>query len=291
VLDTTLTFADGRTVGYAVWGPPQAPAVFYCHGYPGNRHELALAQPILERHGVVAQVVALDRPGYGASTYQRHRTFLDWPRDLAEAADRLGIDRFAILGASGGCPYALAGGYVLGDRVTRLGIVAGGAPLGDSAMAGAAQRRWPSRNRLVRRLQFEMIARAFEAGRQDAVMDRVVASLGAADRRALQQPEIRRWYTDTTRECFVQGGRGAAYEGAMYWAPWGFEVRGILTETFLWYGGADGNVPVSAGRWLAERLPNASYQVWPEHGHFTWALGDEVAEVVRTIAGVEEVAQ
>jgi pimeloyl-ACP methyl ester carboxylesterase len=47
-------------------------------------------------------VVAIDRPGFGRSTYQRRRRLLDWPADVAALADELGIERFAVAGYSSG---------------------------------------------------------------------------------------------------------------------------------------------------------------------------------------------
>ena len=86
------------------------------------------------------------------------------PRYVAEAADKLGIGRFAVLGVSGGCPYALACGYVLGDRVTRIGIVVGMGPIDATGMKQATAISGPSALGLVRRLQFGMAAMAFSQG-------------------------------------------------------------------------------------------------------------------------------
>jgi pimeloyl-ACP methyl ester carboxylesterase len=54
------------------------------------------------------RVIALDRPGYGSSTPAPHRRVTDWPAKVAEAAEQLGVDKFAILAASAGAMYALA---------------------------------------------------------------------------------------------------------------------------------------------------------------------------------------
>ena len=53
----------------------------------------------------------------------------------------------------------------------------------------------------------------------------------------------------------------------------------------LWYAGADKNVPAAAGRWLADRIPKSRFVLWPHHGHFTWAIGFEAADIVATTAG------
>ena len=46
--EQTLTLADGRTLGYAEWGSPDAPLVIYCHGFPTNHKELDVVTPAAE---------------------------------------------------------------------------------------------------------------------------------------------------------------------------------------------------------------------------------------------------
>lgn len=281
-----LELADGRSLGYNDWGPADAPAIVYCHGFPGCRREVELARQRVDRAGAAVRIVAFDRPGYGLSTFQPRRTFLHWPIDLAEAADRLGIGRFAALGGSGGSPYALATGLKLADRVTRIGIVVGAAPVAAPGMARALA--WPSRNRLVRRIQLETIAVAFRLGRADRIINRSLAALSPVDQAALRRPEVRRWYSQVFAETVVQGGRGAAYEAQLYRRDWGFRPQDVLSETYLWYGGRDANVPAAVGRWLHAAIPHSHFTLWPQHGHFTWALSDDCLEVIASLTGGAE---
>jgi pimeloyl-ACP methyl ester carboxylesterase len=280
-----LDLADGRRLGYAEWGSLDAPPILYCHGFPSNRRELDLIQPVLERRQVDALVVALNRPGYGPSTFQPNRRFLDWPRDVAEAADKLGIGDFAVLGVSGGCPYALACGYVLGDRVTGIGIVVGMGPLDAVGMEQATGISGPSAVGLIRRLQFGMAAFSFRKGQEVRFVEQSVATMGHADQEVMARPEVREWFTELMRESFQQGGRAAAHEAGLYRRRWGFDPQEIRARTRLWYGGADQTVPSSTGRWLADRIPGSDYTLWPQHGHFSWMINDEAAGVIAATAG------
>lgn len=66
----------------------------------------------------------MNRPGMSDSTFQPDRRVLDWPGDIAAVADRLSLERFAVLGYSGGGPYAAATAHVLAERVQVRGLVA-----------------------------------------------------------------------------------------------------------------------------------------------------------------------
>ena len=233
-----LDLADGRQMGYSEWGPRNAPAMFYCHGFPGSHRELELARPVLEQTGLHVRVIALDRPGYGLSTFRPGRTFLDWPHDVAEVAGLLGIGSFSVLGASGGSPYALACALVLGQRVSRIGIVVGTAPLEATGMldtpliTGVSSRRW------VRRIQYELTAYAVRKGREDRLLGRAISTMGSADQEAMERAEVREWFASVTREALVQGGRATAYESNLYRRDWGFDVSAVTRR--LHFGtGAD----------------------------------------------------
>jgi pimeloyl-ACP methyl ester carboxylesterase len=204
---------------------------------------------------------------------------------MAEAADRLGIDRFSVVGASGGCPYALACAHRLGDRVTRVGIVAGVGPLDATGMPETQLISGPSKLRVLRKLQWRLVARAVRTDRVDTVIDRTVATMTRVDRQAMKRPDVRDWYRTLFTEAFAQGSTAASYEGELYRQPWGFDPADITTETNLWHGAADQWVPISTARWLADRVPNSQLTEWPDHGHFSWAGTDEAADVVAVTAG------
>jgi pimeloyl-ACP methyl ester carboxylesterase len=280
-----LDLADGRKLGYASYGSADAPPVVYCHGFPTNRREFQIVEPVLERRGVDARVVVFDRPGYGTSSFRPKRTFLDWPADVAAAADLLGFDDFSVVGVSGGGPYALACGYSLPDRVRRVGLVAGVAPREATGMEEAASIDGPSANRLLRRLQFAMSAYAFKKGQEDRFVDQTVAAMGDVDRDLLSRPDVRRWFAEMIREGFAQGGRAAALEASLFRRSWGFDPAQVKVETHLWYGGEDKTVPASAGRWLADCMLDAEMVVWPQHGHLSWMIADEAADVIAWAIG------
>ena len=47
-----------------------------------------------------ARLIAVDRPGYGFSTFQQERTYARWAEDVQELAEHLDVQRLAVLGFS-----------------------------------------------------------------------------------------------------------------------------------------------------------------------------------------------
>jgi pimeloyl-ACP methyl ester carboxylesterase len=75
------------------------------------------------------RVVRPERPEQGASDPHPERTLTDWPADVRDLCESLGIDRAAVVGISAGGPYALATAALLPDRVNRVAIVCGVGPM------------------------------------------------------------------------------------------------------------------------------------------------------------------
>jgi pimeloyl-ACP methyl ester carboxylesterase len=111
-----------RVLGFAEYGDPEGRLVLWHHGTPGARRQIPLAgRRAAERLGV--RLVCVERPGVGDSTDHRYRSFRDWADDVAVVVEDLGHDEFAVVGLSGGGPYALACAHELPDRVTSVGLL------------------------------------------------------------------------------------------------------------------------------------------------------------------------
>ena len=116
--DQTLTLSGGRKLGFAEYG--SGTPLLYFHGHPCSRLE---ARYLAGREGI--RVIGIDRPGMGLSSYQPKRTLISWTDDVVSLADSLGLEKFAVVGLSGGAPYALACAYAIPERISACGIVSG----------------------------------------------------------------------------------------------------------------------------------------------------------------------
>ena len=107
-------------------GEPDGKPIFLMHGTPGSRLGPRPRAIVLHQLGV--RLIAFDRPGYGGSDRKFGRKVADVATDVAMIADALALDRFAVLGRSGGGPHALACAALLPDRTTRVAALVGLAP-------------------------------------------------------------------------------------------------------------------------------------------------------------------
>ena len=124
----TITLKDGRSLGYAEYGDPGGTPVFYFTGGNSSRLEGGWFDTAARQHNV--RLISTDRPGFGLSDFQPGRALLDWPEDILQLADTLGIETFAVFGLSGGGPHVAATAYLIPERLTAVAIVSGPCPYG-----------------------------------------------------------------------------------------------------------------------------------------------------------------
>jgi pimeloyl-ACP methyl ester carboxylesterase len=265
-----IQLPDGRLLGYAEFGARAGRAVLYFHGHPAARLEAGfLADPATRAN---VRLIGVDRPGMGLSTYRPGRRLLDWPADIAALADALAIERFAVVGFSGGGPYAVACAHKIRDRVVSCGVVSGAVRTGVVLSFLAAWLPWLLLP-VVRRRLFSDEAQA------QKTLSRVSRRWPEPDRRALEIPGVRELMAASLVEGLRQGARGAALDGALLGRPWGLDLsKTDLPATYLWHGELDDQVPVARVRALAQEIPHAQPVFYPSDAHISTIVnhGDEI---------------
>lgn len=271
-----VTLPDGRQVSYADHGDPTGPTVLSCHGTPESR---LVESPVAALAGEMGfRLVVPDRPGFGQSDPKPDRTLLDWPADAAGLLDALGVGSFAVVGGSGGGPYAIACGVVLGDRVTRVALVAPAEP------QDAPAHGFVPREEAALRERGETMVRLI---RDDppGFYALVAPDLSETDREreaTMDQATID-WATEMFREAFRQGADAYVQDHLINAGRWSDLLPRLTRPTRIWQGDDDNNVPDEATRWLAARIPGAELSVLAGAGHsmtdelwpevFGWLLG------------------
>jgi pimeloyl-ACP methyl ester carboxylesterase len=244
--------------------------VFVFHGSPGARLQVRVAHaPALSR-GI--RIVAPDRPGQGLSTRRPRREIADWPEEVRALADALGMTRFAVVGISGGGPYAAACAWRLPGRITRAGIISGVVPGTGRDLAPGVRRR--AHGLLDPVLETPWLMRAAMglgavpcrrlAGR---IFERLRALAAPQDQAMLQRPEVAAALIASLREAFRNGGQGVADDLLLLTRPWTVRPQEIEVPVRLWHGENDDLVPVAMGRQLAGAIPHCRAEFIPGGGH------------------------
>jgi pimeloyl-ACP methyl ester carboxylesterase len=263
---------DGRTLAYAEFGDPKGDPIIYCHGTPSSRAEGELTVRGSCAGQLGLRVIIPDRPGMGGSDFLPNRRVVDWPSDVLELADALHIERFAMLGSSGGAPYALVCAALIPERVSVVGVIGGVAPIDAPGLFSPRSRFLSRMVRVAAPLMRGLMRLQLLAVRSRTVRKSMAKAFPEPDRTLFQREDIRDRFIGCLEECCRNGPRGAVWELGMFWQPWGFALTKITTPVRLWQGARDGNVSAAHARFLACALPNCQAQFYPDDAHLSVML-------------------
>jgi pimeloyl-ACP methyl ester carboxylesterase len=261
---------DGRELAYEEYGDPTGFPVFSFHGGLSSRLDAAPAH-----NAAVAKRVRLlspDRPGMGLSTYQPGRRLVDWPRDVADLADSLGIRRFAVMGWSAGGPYAAVCAAKLEGRVTAAALLSSSVPLdryGTSRGLTFDDRVLLYLTRHAPALASVIMKVSIVNASNTRLLRVVMRSFPPVDRTVLTEfgpPELALSFL---RESLRQGTEGPIQDYRIFGDPWGFELEEIRVPVQIWEGSDDTTGPPGYRAFLQHHIPNATVTVVPGEGHLS----------------------
>lgn len=233
-----------------------------------------------------AHIISYARPGYSGSTRHPARLVADAAADTAAVLDAFDVERFGVIGWSGGGPHALACAALLADRCDRAVSLAGVAPYAEADLDWTDGMGEENVEEFGVVLEGEAKLRPYlaeyTASFAEVTGPEVAESLAGlvieADKAAL---------TGEMADVMARSLRRAAEDGLDGWVdddlafvePWGFELGTIDVPVAVWQGKQDRMVPYTHGAWLVEHIPSAIPRLFDLEGHIT-LLTDRLAEVL-----------
>ena len=269
----TLRLDDGRRLAWREYGDLGGAPCVYLTGTPASSlagaglHEPALAAGV--------HLLSIDKPGYGSSDFDPNRSLLSAADESRQLADHVDVDRFAVLGQSGGGPFALATAWAMSGRITTAVIACGLAPWGEGLdlkppMQGglrlmlrlarsapvllrpllAATRRRIQRPDIATTALDEALAKAVPAERDSALVRTATLATIPAIREALQH-----------------GPAAAIQELRIATHDWPFDRADIACHVDIVHGELDTNVPVVNARSNAATIPDSTLHLFADLAH------------------------
>lgn len=265
--------ADGRKLGYAEFGDPDGAPVIALHGTPGSRLMFALADAAARERNL--RIIAPERPGYGLSDTKDFRSLQEASEDIAGLADFLDLRKFALLGVSGGGPFAVALAASNPERIKLLALIS---PVGPIAEVTDRISAWH------RHLFTELALSSFASGSFFWGLKGLLAvaphfayaglkhHASEADHVLLEREEVRASLYEAITEGLQQGVDGPVQDLQLYCRPWGLDLDNIDVPSIVWQGSDDSIVPPEAAYYLARTLPQCRLEMRPGDGHY-WVFG------------------
>lgn len=286
----TLPLADGRTLGYARYGAEGARPVLYFHGTPSSRLEpqiLAVygtpVEVLLQRFGL--QLIAVDRPGIGASLFHAARTLMSFADDVQALLQALHIQHCPVLCWSGGGPYTLAMAHRYPGVITGVYMIAGfSASFGEEEVF--QKLGWNKMYFNTARHLPLILKGALSLIKHQEIKTPIyqeLYDLSNVDYALLKDVDKLNLFLEyTVKEACREDASGAVQEAQIYFEPFPFSLQEIQPPLHFWWGTEDNTVTYIHAKRL-EQLPRATPHYKPGEGHVSIYVHC-LEEVLQTIA-------
>jgi pimeloyl-ACP methyl ester carboxylesterase len=270
---TVIKLKGGASLAFAEYGERGGVPVFFFHGWPSSRTMAELTDSAARELGV--RIISPDRPGIRGSTLQPNRKLVDWPRDLEQLADQLGIERFHIFAVSGGAPYAYAAAAAMRERVRAIAIVSGAPPIAElTDHSGLLPLyRWMM---WFHRHQPNLLRPLFYAARPFVSLrvfvrtaHKLLRMLPPSDAAALRDNAAFDTLFESQRKAWLGSPYGVIADAEIYGRPWGFRLEDVSVPVRLWHGKQDRAFSVGVAEEISGRLPNCHARYIDNAGHYS----------------------
>ena len=250
-------------------GDPEGRQVLFFHGWPMAASQCLVFEDAARQCGI--RLVAASRPGIGRSAPEPVASVAAWVERVPALTDALGLERFGVLGVSGGGPYALATAAAFGERVQACAVVSCAPPIGHVdrrrlspwLRTELAIRRHAPRlatvalvaaRIVVRRRLFVWAVSARWVGRVPREVEAMRVPAAAAAFRA-------------AREALTSPASALAADADRLAAPWGFVPASVRVPVCFWHGAFDRTAPWPLVEPVAASIPGARIVVGEADGH------------------------
>lgn len=256
--------SDDRALSYLEYGTGDGVPVFYFHGFPGSHEDIHLFNggELAKKLGL--RIIAVNRPGYGDSDSQPERSLSDWPRDVIVLADHLGIEKFSILGYSGGGPFALSCAYSIPDRLEKVVVVSGMGPVDAPESKKGKAMFIPKAPKLILKGMANMMVK-----KPEKIEANMLKGFPEVDQEILKDSKALDAMMKTMNEAFRSGYQGGLEDAKIYKSFWEFDLSQVDQEVTLWHGGKDENVKIETAVYVMESLPKCNVHLKSEEGHLS----------------------
>ncbi len=268
----SVVLGRGRRLGFAEYGPSSGRPLIWFHGTPGARRQIApeAREAAYERN---VRLIAIERPGIGASTPHCYDEVHDFALDIERFIDNLEIERFAVAGLSGGGPYALACAHHMPNRVVSTAILGGVAPsVGEDKAEGGVTNFTLTVSPILSYVYRPLggLLRTLILGLEPLghqAIDLFARFMPPGDKLVFEDERVRHMFIDDLVNGSEDHMQAACFDGILFGRDWGFRLGKVRGPVHMWYGDADNIVPVEHGVHMSERIPDAELRVRPGEGH------------------------
>jgi len=266
------------------YGEPEGTPLVFFHGFPGSHLQGTVFKDHTKRFNL--RVLAPDRPGYGYSDPLPGKGLIQFLDGLERALEKRGVEKFYLIGVSGGNPAALCMAARHGDRVLGLGSICGMTPYSETRdlFYKFARTGFDFAAKSPEFLMRTIINPFIKMANPEARLKEFAVKLNQADQEALK----REWVLTTMKESLDlsrrQGASGFIFDLKAFSAAWPMQWSQITSPYYLWHGQEDLVLSHKMSEYAHSKVPHSKLKLYPKDGHYSLPI-DRAGEILADLTG------
>ncbi len=276
---------EGRQVAIRESGASDSYPIFYAHGNPGSRLEVAFFADKAMEHGF--RLISFDRPGFGGSDYVTPYSLTDYAKDVERIADKLGINHYGAMGWSSGGPPSLAAGFETSQRVDFVISASGYTDFGEYPQAVQLMDekglKGPELSESRPRL-FNIVLDATQWTERHFpkfYMRMAMAEMTESDKAVLNETWKRDLFAASQKAALTQDIQGVKQDLETQWAPWEFKLKQVQVPVQVIQGKKDTFVPWQFAEHICSQVPDCQLNLIDDAGHLASLTSDVQDKIFR----------
>lgn len=275
-----MRLSDGRLLAWSEWGRVDGLPVLFCTGAAMSRSLGFGVDDVIE---LGLRLIAVDRPGLGASDPHPTKTLLSWATDICELIQVNHLHQVTTVGFSQGAPFA----FVLAEQeiVEAIAIVSG-----QDELMHPQIRPLLTSNVAQMLVAIEQDPPAFEqyvaqSFTWERMWQLIIDMSAACDRHLYLTEPFSQAFQRCLQEGFSQGAQGYARDLVNAASAWPMTLEKITIPVDLWYGHLDTSTVHSPdfGVTLASRLSHVNHTLDPDSGgSILWTRSKDILSTLKS---------
>jgi len=263
----SLRLKDGRRLEWDELGSSHGAPVIVFHDRIDTHPDYELAT------GAGLRMIVPKRPGAHGFDHLPDRTFMDWPDDIRQLADHMGLENFSLIGLSEGGPYALACINQIPERIRYLSLVSCMAPVrSERDLEGML----PLNHMIMRiahhapkLLGYFMSAILKEPPHNISIcFDAVEEHQSGEDAAVLNDPDALERFLQAYQEVATKNPKQLCEEIILAASDWPLDPGGFDGPVSIWHGVQDPIIPIAMGQRIASVLPDPHVHFVENEGNY-----------------------
>lgn len=217
------------------------------------------------------RVIAMDRPGYGESVFQRPSGLNQVVDSVLDLLNQKKISDFFVIGVSGGNPYAWKLAALAGPRVLGLASICGLAPFGLFPGTFSSLQRWglSAARWLPTAALGSVCKRLFPLEVTEENLAFIAKRLHESDQKILQESEVKKMILQSMHQARKQGVPGIVNDLKIYSSKWEPDFETLRCPIHLWHGKKDWLLSPRMSIEMNRRIPASRLTLVDEEGHYS----------------------